>query len=81
MQHSCRMNVLAADRGKVAVAAGACWQLTCTRKHARAGVASRRRTIDRVRSGSYPGWQPDPDDVDSGRDMDEFCTLARRTGP
>jgi hypothetical protein len=25
--------------------------------------------------------QPDPDDADSGRDMDEFCALARRTGP
>ena len=81
MQHSCRMNVLAADRGKVSVAAGAYWQLTCTRKHARVGIASRRRVIDRVRSGSYPCWQPDPEDVDSGRDMDEFCALARRTGP
>jgi hypothetical protein len=81
MQHSCRTNVLAADRGKVSVAARACWQLTCTTKHARVGIASRRRMIDRVRSGSCPCWQPEPDDVDSGRDMDEVCVLARRTGP
>ena len=39
-------------------------------------VASRRRMIDRVRSGSCPCWQPDPDDVDSSWDMDEFCALA-----
>ena len=44
-------------------------------------TAPRRRMIDRARSGSCPCWQPDPDDVDSGRDMDEFCAPAHRTGP
>jgi hypothetical protein len=81
MQHLCRMNALAADRGKVAVAAGACWQLTCTRKHARVGIASCRRMIDRVRSGSLAMLAADPDDMDSGRDVDEFCALARSPGP
>ena len=50
--HSGRINVLAAGHGKISVAAGACWQLTCTRKHARDRIAGTAPLHDR----SSPVW-------------------------
>jgi hypothetical protein len=49
MQHSCRMNVLAADRGKVSVAAGACWRLAWATK--RVSVIRRLTVFAAVSAG------------------------------